>query len=488
LFVNPDDPRTAESTGPDSKRPTRAVGADIVMGGMQYVPGPSAYGFFAASFYGGLTQVVKDGSLPPPPPRMELIALEKAKQRLAQKLNWDVTPEEMQRLLTIQPAYRKLLLESLDLTAEKRVLEPFVQRLKEANQLTGFFREVMAFAPIVIAGEWIENAETLASILQTIKANPVQLEVVRTLLKKEPENTILKSYNLQDEDGVFGFDLREQMRFIKAIGSTDVQKHYALRLSLIATDNNVYTGPGVSTAVLPYGFLIVSENELLALMMRDQRKYHDLLQGVVQEMEKTRQSLESQLIDYRQAPEEPTKLLLRADAARKALRDASVTARAVSGKYQALLKEMEFNRMKADRIDKVKSRVADPLVEMTAANGDFPKVEDQASKFCKELAPDADKKDKAEMNQQGDDPVLIFELRAKMNGHANNAELTLSEMLELIQRMNRVLDAMRDVITDDQAVELLMQIEAAQREYAGQIRQYEAQFRAWLVRQLGGGD
>jgi len=495
LFADPADSRSGELAGQEAKKPSRAVGADIVTGGLQYVPGPSAYGFFAASFYGGLAQVVKDGSLPPPPPRVELVALERAQQRLTQKFSGDVTPVELERLLTIQPANRKLLLEALDFTAEKRTLLAFARGLKEANQTAGFLGEVMDFAGLAAKGpERVslevlaasDPAEALAQILQKLKADPAQLEATRTLLKKEPEKTLLTSYNLQDEDSAFGFDLREQLRFIKAIGSTDVQKHFALRLAIVATDNNVFTGPGVTTAGLPYGFLIVSENELLALMMRDQRKYHDLLYGAVQEMEKTRQSLESQLGDYRQSPEEPTKLLLRGDGARKAVRDAGITAKAIFGKYEGLLNEMDFNRMKRDRIDKVKSRVADPLGVLTSSNGDFPKAEELANKFCKELSPDADKKDKADLAQQGDDPTLLKELRARKDEHIKNADKTLADMTELVSKLNKILDAMRDVITDDQTVEELVRIEAMHRELDGWIRRYQAEFRGWIVRQLGG--
>ncbi len=384
LTAEPAD-KTGEPTAPDSRKPTRGLGAPLVVGGLQYVPGLSAYPLLAASYYGGLVQVVKDGALPPPPPRIDLIALQRAKQRLERQFPWEATPAELDRLLTIQPASRKLLLEALTFQAEKRKLESFVLRLTEANQTEGFLREVMDFAGIADFGGFggpirpkmeslaaTDPAEALAQLLEILKADPVKLEASRALLEKDSERAIITRYDLQDEDGVFGFDVRDKLGFVKAIGSTSTQKHYALRLSVVATDNNVGTGPGVTTAALPYGFLIVSENELLFLMMRDQRKYHDLLNERVQAMEKRRGNLEAQLIDYRKSPEEPTKLLVRGDEARKAIRDGGITAKAIFGKYETLLSEMEFNRMKKDRIDKVRDRIAVPLGTMTSSNGDFP--------------------------------------------------------------------------------------------------------------------
>ena len=369
--------KSGEPTAPDPRKSSRGMGAPLVLGGMQFGPGPTAYPLLAASYYGGLVQVVKEGALPPPPPRIDLVALQRAKQRLEKQFTWEATPPELDRLLTIQPASRKLLLEALTFQADKRKLESFVLRLTEANQKVGFLRKSW-ISPALAAGARArasareargrldklavtDPAEALARVLEVLKADPAQLEASRALLDKESERAIIARYDLQDEDGVMGFDVRDKLGFIKAIGSTAIQKHYVMRLSIVASDNNVSTGPGVTTAPLPYGFLIVAENEILFLMMRDQRKYHDLLNAQVQEMEKARGNLEGQLIDYRKNPEEPTKLLVRGDAARKALRDGGITAKAIFGKYESLLSEMTFNRMKKDRIDKVRDRIAMPL-------------------------------------------------------------------------------------------------------------------------------
>ena len=44
--------------------------------------------------------------------------------------------------------------------------------------------------------------------------------------------------------------LRRYILGIKAAGSSDVQRHYSLKLAIVATDNNVFSGPGVTEAGL----------------------------------------------------------------------------------------------------------------------------------------------------------------------------------------------------------------------------------------------
>jgi hypothetical protein len=57
-------------------------------------------------------------------------------------------------------------------------------------------------------------------------------------------------------------------------------------------------------------------------------------------------------------------------------------------------------------------------------------------------------------------------------------------MTDLIRDLNKVLDAMRDVVTEDQTVELLVYIEATQRELDTRLRVLERVFREDLLRSL----
>jgi hypothetical protein len=266
-----------------------------------------------------------------------------------------------------------------------------------------------------------------------------------------------------------------------------VQKHYALKISIVATDSNVETGPGTATASPLYNFLIVSENQLLALMTADQRKYYELLYQTVQELGKSRDNLESELFAYRKSAEDPVRLLLRSDAARKAARDGGITTKAVLVRYESLLNEMIFNRMTDKRIEKLKDRIVAPLAAVTAENGSFAKTEDLVGKLYKGLSPDADKKEKADMLQQGNDPALIQELLANKDKHIKNAEMSLVEMNELIRQLNLILDVIGPELANDRLIEDIERIEAGHRLLDQTIRGFQQRWREWLIEQITGG-
>ena len=121
---------------------------------------------------------------------------------------------------------------------------------------------------------------------------------------------------------------------------------------------------------------------------------------------------------------------------------------------------------------------------MTSSNGAFPRTEALANIFYKELSQDADKKEKADLIQQGDDPDLMRLLMANKDKHIANTTVLLTELTDLIRDLNKVLDAMRGVISDDAPLELLVVIEAMQRELDNRIRIYEQRFRAHVLESL----
>ncbi|HYV38375.1 MAG TPA: hypothetical protein VE988_22015 [Gemmataceae bacterium] len=493
IFADPTDAKSVEGKGA-AKKPSRAMGGEIATGGLLYVPGPSAFGFFAVGYYGGLANIVNDGSLPPPPPRTDIVGLERSKWWLNKRAPEDATTQELARLLLIQPANRKLLLEILPFSPEKRTLAAFAERLKDANQTGGFLREMMDFTGIHDSNERADldslaandAAEALAKVLKKLQGDAAQIEATAELLKKDPEKKILTRYELQSEDPVFGFDVKEQLRFVKAIGSQAVQKHYALRVTIIATDTNVDTGPGVTSASPLYSFLIISENQLLSLMMIDQRKYYDLLDQVVKELEKSRGNLESELFSYRKAADDPVKMLLRADAARKAVRDGGITSKAVLVRFEAIVREMEFNRFQQERIGRLKTNVSDPLSALTTQNGLFPKAEELVQKLHRELSPDADKKDKADLNQAGNDPALIQELLANKDKHIKNAEMTLVDINELIRELHKIKDFIFAGLTEDRLIEDIERIQAIHNDVDLMLRRFQQEWRIWFINSIKG--
>ena len=335
--------------------------AKLILQGFQFPMGP--YGFYEAAYYGAVKEAVKEGSVKLM--RSDLVLLQNARTYLNVKNERDLKVEEIDRLLSVQPGNRELLAKALGRTADKAVQEKVLEQLKEENKTASFLREAMSFAgmregdPQRARLEQLissDPAEALVQVLKKLQVNEEKTAAAIALLLKEPEKQLIKLYDLANEDRVGGFDVAAHLGFIKAAGTTDdPQKHYELRLTLVATDNNIFTRPGEVSAGLPYGFLIVSENELVALMMADQRRHAEVLAKSVSILAEARNALEEQLAMFRKSADEPTVLLLRLDAARMAVRNTGVVSKALQVRFGTLLEEMKFNRVKQKRQDNMRT-------------------------------------------------------------------------------------------------------------------------------------
>jgi hypothetical protein len=491
LFADPNEKKEEQQPKDDAKKDepkkegNRVEAAKLILQGLQAPMGP--YGLYAASYYGALTGITKEGSLRAPP-RTEYVMLERSRSFFNVKTDVDLTLEEIDRLRNVQPGNRSQLAKALDPTSGRPTLEKILEEVKSENKLEGFLHEAMAFAGFAAdTPQWQRLDQTIATDPVEVLAQVVKSlqpdEAARKLLEKQPEKAILKQFNLDLEDAVSGFDIQNNARFIKALGRED-QKHYELKLSIVATDNNVFTGPGVRETGLPYSFLVVSENELLALMMVDQRRYADLLEKAIRQLEETRGGLEGQAFDFRKSPDDPTRLLLRLDAVRKALRDGGVVSKVLQVRFKTLLAEMTFNRMKKDRQDKIRTRVVEPLSALnTPKVGGFALTEEVANNFYKFLEPDANLKDKADLLGKSD-AELFKQLEANKDKHLANADETLRDVSLLVRDLNAVLDAIKGGISEDEQTEILVQIEAEHRQATQTIREFEARFKKWVKDQL----
>jgi hypothetical protein len=491
----PDDPKRDDR---DKRSEVEAI--KMVMQGFDVLGGPGAYPFYAATYYGALqnvfTEQVKPKSRPP-----VTITLPQWKRFQGTKFtDADVTAEELERLLKIQPSNRKLLLDKvMDLTIKEGdsyktpAMEKFIKdQLEEANTVGSFLQEFMDFAQVTDAGErsrlfaliQSDPAEALGRILYKVAGTKDDRDATKRLLGKPVEQVLYKAYQLASEDTAKGFDVKEHVLGIK---TTD-QKHFKLTLSIQAYDSNILRVPQqAAPGPLPLPFLIVAENELLSLMMADQRRYGDLLFKSIAELELSRQRFDTQSGVYAKSADRPVDFLLRGDAVRKTLRDANLQAKLIHNKYVALLAEMEFNRMKESRIRTIRENVADKLAALLdPKTGRFAKCEELANKFYKELSPEADAWEKADQNRQSDDPALKKRLEDNKKKHLENAEKANTEVVQLVKELNAIVDAMRDILSTDELTEQFILIEAQQRQLVLMYQEFDARLRRWLVEQFGG--
>jgi hypothetical protein len=254
-------------------------------------------------------------------------------------------------------------------------------------------------------------------------------------LDQPPGESLLKDFVLDPDLEFFSVDRLG----VKLTDDRVNQPHYRLQLWVVATDNNIETGPRSGTSKEKFTFLIVSENELLAEIAKEEETLHVKLEDAVNRVKDGRIKLErlvQELPDLK--PEEFSPMVRRAEEIGEAVVRSWDASREVYNDYKRILKELRVNRVQPGMINKVNDKICEPLDG--AINLEFVQ--------CDESLRDLGRK-----------------LEAKTNDPRAN-ELAKRHLDALINRLNTVLDAMADVTTINKIIEMLVKIEKGeQQEY-----------------------
>jgi hypothetical protein len=211
--------------------------------------------------------------------------------------------------------------------------------------------------------------------------------LLERLWEKPPENQLIKSHEIKpwssDEQKYEGLDLQQYLKELKASGAT--QPRYRLRVRLSATDTNVETGRDLdgrpaegstSPSKETFSFIIVSEDELLQAIAREEGELYDKLktQGLIK-LELLRSRL-VQVDGYLRAPDfKPQDYAPQAERTlqiAEGISAAALTAREVHDQYVRILNEMQVNRIEK-HVNQV-TKVIAPLAQ--ALNNEFPLAEE----------------------------------------------------------------------------------------------------------------
>ncbi len=446
---------------------TRRTG--LVVSLLQFVPGDQGYGWFAPSYVAGIASL-KKADLHGETPESGLIEMEFAQKRFTTPQPDDVSYDEMMRLLQVQPRNRPLAARLLDLKGDKERAD-FVAEIKAGNLQESLLRDVMKFMnletirPQDLPKRIASDTDALVrEILEIAKKNDEQRKNDIALLKKQPELAIVREHALDKEAG---FDVRKYLPKVKALKG-ETQKHYELRLFVTATDNNIETGPTKAPPKGPFPFLIVSENELIAEIIKQERKLYNLLKEAVDNLEGRKTTLDAEMLKLG-SPQPDFGLVFglvsaRADLARKAVRETNDIARSVYEKYLLIAVELEVNRVEGDKLKKVQERIIGPLEELTNKSSGYGRTVDRnVTEFWDGVERDVTRIRKAEQVKKVDD-ALLKELEESRQVHQDKGKEAARQMDVLIRQLRQVLEAMQDTIEADKLIELLVRIEAEQRE------------------------
>lgn len=245
------------------------------------------------------------------------------------------------------------------------------------------------------------------------------------------------------------------------------QPHYIVRLAVVATDNDVETGPPytdikghvahgqTSRSKTQFKFLVVSENELLTQIGLEEELLYEKLERASDKVKNALTATEDQARKAA-AGVDANPVVLRMNEVRKAVQDASALGREVQSAYGNILKEMEVNRVAKDRRDKIQNKIFYPLDDVTRQpDGSFAKTEDAVHKALGAL------EDAAAANKAAG-PADVANLRE-----------TEKHLTRLNDELNSILIAMGDNLSEAKALELLVSMEQRQRKIRDKARMVE---------------
>ncbi len=427
--------------------------AALVVNTLQYAPGMTGHEWFLPAYLGGIGYLTSDEARRRLEPVEGTVEMEFAQRRLAQRGPDDVTFEEMLRLLQIQPRNRGLAVELLDLKGEKEQ-KAFVARLREINQYEPLVSEMLHFLEVPAAERdallkqvGTEPLRVLRRVTELSGKDKEEKDRVVTLLSKKPAQALLKEHSLAPE----GFDVKDYLPKLRA-SSGELQRHYELHLYVSATDNNVETGPTTAPPRGPFVFLIVSENELLAEIVKQEQKLYELLREKVDELDRRRGSLGDEVLKLGSPQPQWKVIAARADQARTALRDAGDMARAVLEKYNLILTEMRVNRIEGDKVKKIETRIVNPLTDLCERSGGLINVTEQITKsFLSGLEEDIVKLRKV-------DKQVLDELEGRRQLHEDAGKQAGRQIGTLVAQLRTIMEAMQDIEGDSKLIKDLVAI------------------------------
>ena len=249
-----------------------------------------------------------------------------------------------------------------------------------------------------------------------------------------------------------------------------IQPHYRLRLRVLATDNNIETGPRVNPRKEQFTIMIVSEEELLAEIAKEEENLYGKLKETVEALKDARTKLDAVSKDLPDMkPDEFSPATRRAEEFDETIVKAWNVAREVEGDYKRILKELTANNGKPGQgrtglitkmIAKVDEKICKPLE--TAIEAEFPSADESMRGLQKKL--ESKEKD--------------TEAAAK----------AAQDLTKVIDRLGGVLDAMADMTSINDLIKKLVQIRDQEEEEYQRLQKLKLQKEKEIFEQLGGPD
>jgi len=280
---------------------------------------------------------------------------------------------------------------------------------------------------------------TFEQLLRERSASAKPRSKLAEALLQTPQEVLLKDFSLDPDQEGFSVERLG----LKVADEKAAQPHYRLRLSVVATDNNIETGPRSSQSKERFTVLIVSEHELLAEIAKEEENLRIKLEEAINRLKDAKLKLGKVVQDLADLkPDEFSPVARRTEEVGESIVKSWDATREVHADYKRILKELKANRVQPGMINKVNDKICEPLD--AAINVDFVQSDESIHDLGKKL--ESKIADRAAADKAGQD------------------------LDRLIGRLNGVLDAMADVTTVNRIIEMLVKIEKGEREEHERLR------------------
>ena len=265
---------------------------------------------------------------------------------------------------------------------------------------------------------------TFARRQRETETDAVSLADLDKRLKSPAEHKLLRELTLDPEEEFL--DL--QPLGLKVTDDSQMQPRYKLRLEIVAVDGNVETGPGAGASKEKFTIMLVSENELLGEIAKEEESLHVKLEDAVNKLKEGRTKLEQVLQELPTLKgDEFSPMTRRAEELQESVVRTWDITQEVFKDYRRILKELNVNRVQSKIITKVDQSICQPLEAVISQ--EFVRTDEAFKEFHK----------------------LLEEKKADRAAGGKSKE----ELDRLIDKLSRVLDAMGDLMTINKLIEQL---------------------------------
>ena len=310
-------------------------------------------------------------------------------------------------------------------------------------------------------------AEAFKDLHDRFKGRMLTLDEIKNNLASERKVQAWEFDFKQD----LGFDVQKYLRDAGHLTAKDregnaIQMHYLLQVAVQASDNNVETGGtyldekgrtlrgNVKRNVNGHiSFVVVTENELLAQIALEEETLSEKLEAARNRLDAHIVSLEEQREKVKDPETSLESLRFRMEEIRTVISTTGQVLKDTELAYDNIRKEMEVNRVRSDRKEKIADNIYWPLKDILeldpqrkTTTGSFPEAEGAFQRAM--IAVEDDYTNKRKPLAAVHSPLMTEAER---------------EMRRLSADITRIVNKMSEGITEAKLIAILVEIEAQQR-------------------------